>query len=166
MKRDNVKKVRAAVARASAALLLVGLAACVPKVQQPEVRLVNVRVSSLGLTGGSVQVRLNVYNPNTFALDAKGLSYTVELAQDSSDESWTTLTEGTYDEAVRVGAGDSAQVDIPVEFSYKGLGGALRALMQRGTFDYRIHGDVHVQAPVRARIPYRHKGVVSMSGAS
>lgn len=163
MKRD---KVWAAGRGVVVALLVAGMAACVPKMQRPEVRLVSVHVSSLGLTGGSVQVRLNVYNPNTFALDAKGLSYNVELAQDSSDENWISLAEGTFDQTVRVRAADSTQVDIPVEFTYKGLGGAFRALMQRGTFDYRIHGDVNVQTPIRARIPYSHKGIVTMSGAT
>ncbi len=163
MKQTIVKR---AGTRMLAVLVVVGVAACVPRVQQPEVRLVSVQVSSLGLTGGSVLVRLNVYNPNTFTLDAKGLSYNVELAQDSSGDRWLTLAEGTFDQAVRVASDDSAQVDIPVEFTYKGLGGAVRALMQRGTFDYRIHGNVDVRTPVRARIPYSHKGVVSMSGAS
>ncbi|MEJ2679297.1 MAG: LEA type 2 family protein [Gemmatimonadota bacterium] len=163
MKRDNAwAPARAAVM----ALLVAGMVACVPRMQRPEVRLVSVHVTSFGLTGGSVQVRLSVYNPNTFALDAKGLSYNVELAQDSSDENWISLADGTFDQAVRVGAADSTQVDIPVEFTYKGLGGAFRALLRRGTFDYRIHGDVNVQTPIRARIPYSHKGMVSMSGAT
>jgi LEA14-like dessication related protein len=163
VKRD---KARTAGRRVIVALLVAGLAACIPSVQRPEVRLVSVRVTSLGLTGGNIQVRLSVYNPNTFPLDASGLSYNVELAQDSSDEDWTSLAEGTYEQAVRVGPDDSVQVEIPVAFSYSGLSGAFRALIQRGAFDYRIHGDVDLQTPIRRKIPYRHRGAVSMSGAT
>lgn len=149
-----------------ASLFVAGLAACVPTLHRPEVRLVSVHVTSLGLTGGSVQVRLQVYNPNTFALDAQGLSYNVELAEDSSGDDWMSLAQGSYDEAVRVEAEDSAQVEIPVDFSYSGLGGAFRSLLQRGNFDYRIHGSVNLRTPIRRKIPYSHKGIVSMSGAS
>ncbi|MEJ2186345.1 MAG: LEA type 2 family protein [Gemmatimonadota bacterium] len=154
------------VRRTIVALLVVGMAACLPRLERPEVRLVSVRVTSLGLTGGNIRVRLNVYNPNGFALDAAGLTYDVELAEDSSGDDWMNLAQGTYDQAVRVGANDSAQVEIPVSFSYSGLSGAFRALIQRGAFDYRIHGSVNLETPIRRKIPYRHRGAVSMGGAS
>jgi LEA14-like dessication related protein len=159
-------KIGVAGPRVVVTLFVAGLAACVPTLRRPEVRLVSVHITSLGLTGGNVQVRLRVYNPNAFALDAQGLSYNVDLAEDSSGDAWMSLAQGTYDQAVRVEAEDSAQVEIPVEVSYSGLGGAFRSLLQRGNFDYRIRGSVDLKGPIRKKIPYSHKGIVSMSGAS
>lgn len=152
-------------ALAAVVILAAGAAACVPKLQRPEVRLVSVQVAGLGLTGGRIKVRLQVYNPNTFVLDADSLTYDVDLAQDTSGERWAKLAQGTYAHTIRVEAQDSTRVDIPIEFRYSGLGDAFRALMERGTFDYRIQGEVALQAPIRRKMPYRHRGAVSMAGA-
>lgn len=158
-------RLRKAAMRLVVVFAVAGLAACVPNLHRPEVRLVNLQLAGLGLSGGHLRVRLGIYNPNTFALDASSLSYNVDLAQDSSDKGWLSLARGTYDQAIRVGPGDSTQVEIPVAFRYRGLGGAFRALLERGTFDYRIHGKVVLQEPIRREIPYRHRGAVSMEGA-
>ena len=52
------------------AALVVGAAACVPRIEEPEVRLAGVRLGGLGLQGGLVYVRLSVVNPNRFGLEA------------------------------------------------------------------------------------------------
>src|SRR3954462_1448707 len=51
--------------------------------REPVVTLKNVNVRGLGLTGGSLDVVLSVYNPNHYRLDATQLHYQVMLAGDS-----------------------------------------------------------------------------------
>ena len=57
---------------------------------QPEVSVKDVKVTGLGLAGGSVDVVMNVHNPNNFRLDASRVTYnllvdTVSFATGSLD---------------------------------------------------------------------------------
>src|SRR5690348_4173880 len=51
--------------------------------KQPTVHLQKVAVAGIGLTGGSLNVELSVYNPNNYRLDATQLTYQVMLNSDS-----------------------------------------------------------------------------------
>ena len=55
-------------------------------------------------------------------------------------------------------------VEIPIDFTYSAVSGALRSIMDRGTFDYRVEGVVALREPLRTEIPYRHSGNVSLQG--
>lgn len=145
----------------AAAVLLAG--SCVSKLEQPEVSVAGARLAALGLSGGVVDVRLSVYNPNRFALRASGLTYDLDF-QRPEDESWFDFTDGRLDEELEVRAGETAEVVIPVRFSYEGLGQVVRGLLERGTFDYRVSGEVAVEGPLRRDVPFRHTGTVTPSG--
>lgn len=151
---------------ALAMLLALAASACVPRLRQPEVQLAGVRLGGIGLEGGLLYVRLSVINPNRFALRADGFSYDIDLSDpDDADGGWVDLAEGTFREDLRVAGNDSTIVEIPVRFTYGGLGGVVRSLMSTGTFDYRVSGRVHVQEPLRTAVPYRKRGTVSLAGA-
>lgn len=142
------------------ALLVVG---CVPRVQQPDVRLVGARLASIGLSGGVVNVELSVYNPNRFGFRASGLTYDLEVA-DPDGDGWLDFAEGTIDRRLDVPAGDSILVEIPVEFEHRRLGQAMRTLLDRGSFDYRVSGVVALEGPVQRNFTYRHAGAVTPRG--
>jgi LEA14-like dessication related protein len=137
--------------------------ACIPKVEQPEVWLAGARLASLGLSGGVVDVELSVYNPNRFALRASGLTYDLDLEEPGEDR-WLDFTEGRFQEDLEVASGDTAVVVVPVEFDYGELGRALRSLLERGSFDYRVSGMVALEGPVQRDIRYRHAGQVTPDG--
>ncbi|HEX7089225.1 MAG TPA: LEA type 2 family protein [Longimicrobiales bacterium] len=149
-------------------LLIAGLAfaGCATGLREPEVHLAGIRLGGLGLSGGVMYVRLNVVNPNDFALEAAGLTYDVELSDPAAEEDggWVDFAEGRFEEKVRVDARDSSVVEIPVEFTYTGAGAALRSLLDKGTFSYRVRGEVAVSKPVRTAVPYRHSGTVALAG--
>lgn len=142
-----------------AAVLLIATS-CVPNVERPQVSLEGARVASLGLSGGVVDVRLSVYNPNRFDLRASGLTYDLDF-EDPDGGGWFDFTEGRLDEDLEVAAGDTAMVVVPVEFTYRGLGNVVRGLLERGTFDYRVSGLVAVEGPIRRDIRYDHTGSVT-----
>jgi LEA14-like dessication related protein len=133
------------------------LTACAPRVEQPEIRLEEARLASLGVRGGVVDVRLSVHNPNRFAVEARGLTYDLEI-RDPQREVWVPFTEGRIDRTLRVGARDGIEITLPVEFSYRGLGEAMRGMLDRGAFEYRLSGIVEIQAPVRRDVQYQPAG--------
>lgn len=148
---------------ALAGLVLAVVAGCGARVQQPDVWLTGARLASIGLSGGVLNVQLSVYNPNRFALRASGLTYDVDL-DDPDGDGWLDFTEGRVDRRLEVASGDTATVVIPVEFDYRGVGGALRGLLERGSFDYRVSGVVALEGPVQRDFRYRHAGAVTPSG--
>lgn len=150
------------VAAGLAVLAVVVTAACVPNIEAPDVRFVGARLGSVGLEGGRLYVQLSVVNPNDFALEADALTYDLDLRDpDASDDGWVGFTEGMFEKRTRVPANDSTVVEIPVEFTYGGLGGAARSIMATGTVTYRLRGAVQVAEPVRAEIPFDQEGRAS-----
>ena len=150
------------IALAAAAVAFVATAACSTLGRQafadPVVTLKNVQVSSLGLTGGNLNVILNVYNPNGYRLDATRLSY--RLLVDS-----TPLANGILDNRFTVQDKDSTLVTIPVAFSWSGLGAGVRSIFNTGAVNYRVTGDVTVGTPVgNFTIPYSQTGRYSTLG--
>ena len=109
--------------------------------KEPVVTLKEFVITGLGLTGGSIDVVLSVYNPNGYKLDALSMTYRVDV--DS-----VKLGEGVLDSRFVVPKGDSATVRLPVRFTYAGLGAAGRTLVSAGTINYRVRGDFSVATPV------------------
>src|SRR5206468_11306676 len=101
--------------------------------QQPVVSLQDVKVTGVGLNGGSLDVVLNVENPNDFRLDATQMRYSVLVDT-------VPFANGTTAQAFAVEGKRPQQVHIPINFSYAGVGQAGRQLMNRGSVNYTVSG--------------------------
>jgi len=133
---------RRAASAVVAATLLTGCATLGRQVfEQPVVTFKDVSVRGIGLQGGALDVVLNVYNPNRFALDATRLTYQVMV--DS-----VPLGTGALDQRFVVQRGDSATVRLPVQFTFAGLGAVGQQLLRSGAVNYRVLGDVTVSTPL------------------
>jgi LEA14-like dessication related protein len=121
--------------------------------QNPVVNLRDVRVLSVGTTGGNLEVALGVYNPNQYRLDATRMTYRVFVGDSVG------LASGALDTRTTVQAGDSTIVKIPVSFTYSGLGAAATQLLRTGAVNYRVNGDVTVGSVVgNFTVPYSTTG--------
>lgn len=128
--------------------------------QNPVVHLRSVAVRGLGLTGGALDVKLSVYNPNHYRLDASRLDYTLNLAGDQ-----VTIAKGTLDNRFTVQDNDSTVVTIPVDFTYSGIGAAGRSILNTGTVDYHVLGSVAVSTAVGTfNVPYSSTGRFTTTG--
>jgi LEA14-like dessication related protein len=143
---------------------LVLTSACASVFRAPEVRLEGIRVGGIGLRGATVVAQLHVDNPNSFGLETRSFTYDLQLRERDASEEWLQLATGTIDQRIEVGGGSEKLVEIPIEFSYSDLGPALRSLLDRGTFDYRVSGQVQVSEPVSRTVPYRKTGRVTLQG--
>jgi LEA14-like dessication related protein len=126
--------------------------------REPIVHFNDAKIRGLGLSGGSVDVVLSVYNPNKFDLNATRLTY--KLLVENSE-----LGTGALVNAFKVKDNDSTYVTIPVDFTYAGLGAAGRELLTRGTVNYRVTGDFTVSTPIGSFTrPYDQTGRFSSFG--
>jgi LEA14-like dessication related protein len=126
--------------------------------KQPVVTLKDVKLVGFGMTGGTFDVVLNVYNPNEFRLDASKLNY--EVLADS-----VIVGRGTIEDQRTVQAGDSTQITLPVNFTYTGLGAVANQLRNSGLVNYRVRGAITVATTVgNFDVPYDQTGRFSLIG--
>ena len=151
---------------ATAALAVFAIAGCASLgalggFKEPVVSFKDLRVRGLGLTGGSLDAYLNVYNPNGFRLDATRLTYKVTVGSDAE------VGTGVLDSRFTVQDKDSTIVRIPIDFTYAGIGAAGRQMMQSGSVPYNVSGDVTVTTPVgNFTVPYSGTGRFSAFGGA
>jgi LEA14-like dessication related protein len=129
--------------------------------KEPVVSFKDLKVRGLGLTGGSIDAYLNVYNPNGFNLDATRLTYKVTVGDNSE------LGTGALDSRFTVQNNDSTTIRIPIDFTYAGIGAAARQIMQSGSVPYNVTGDITVGTPVgNFTVPYSGTGRFSAFGGA
>lgn len=127
---------------------------------EPVVTLRDVKLQGIGMTGGSFDVVLSVYNPNGYRLDASQLNY--NLFVDT-----LRFANGTLNQRFTVQEKDSTIVRVPINFSYAGVGEAGRQLLNTGSVNYRVAGDVTVATPVGSfKVPYDRTGRFSTLGGA
>jgi LEA14-like dessication related protein len=126
--------------------------------KEPIVSFKDLRLAGIGLNGGSMDVYLNVYNPNGFKLDATRLTYKLLVGEEQ-------LALGALDSRFTVQNGDSTTVRIPVDFTFSGISAVAKQLMNTGTANYRVTGDVNVGTPIGTfTVPYDQTGRFSILG--
>lgn len=128
--------------------------------KDPVVTLSDVKVTGVGLNGGSLDVVLNVQNPNDFRLDATQLNYHVLVDT-------VPFANGTTTQRFTVEGKKTQQVHIPINFTYSGVGAAGRQLMNTGSVLYTVKGDVTVGSPVgNITVPFSQTGRYSTLGGN
>ena len=140
----------------AAATVLVAVSGCRTLARQafayPVVEVKDVRVNGVGLAGGSLDIVLDVYNPNEYRLDATGITYNVWV--DSSQ-----VATGALDRLITLSEKGRSEIVVPVDFTFAAVQKALALFAQRGSLDYRVTGEFTVVTPLgKMTRPYSGKG--------
>ena len=127
-----------------AMVTLTGVAGCKTLARQafanPVVEVKDVQIKGVGLQGGSLDLILDVYNPNEYRMDATRISYQVWV--DSSQ-----IAEGAIDKLITLTDKGHSTVVVPVNFTLAAVQQALLKFAQRGSVDYRVAGQFSVVTP-------------------
>ena len=142
--------------RITLALLAMAATACASlgraTFREPVVTYKDAVITGLGISGGSLEVVLSIYNPNSYRLDGTGLTYRINV--DS-----VPFGNGTLSDRFTVQEGDSTTVRLPLSFTYAGVGQAGRQLIQTGSVQYTVSGEITVGTPIGTFTrPYSGKG--------
>ena len=120
---------------------------------RPTIAVRGVKVKSIGLTGGSIQVSLSIVNPNPYPLPVQRAVYSFALSDS------TEIGRGESAVAFTLAAHDSALVDLPVDVSWQGLRAAARDASRDGTVDYILKGSVTLDTPLgNPNVPFQAVG--------
>lgn len=130
---------------------------CAALYRSPEVHLVDVQITGLGLTSGIARVYLEVENPNPVSLDVHRVEYLLELQ--GRDGEWNVLSDGVSSETVTVVRRGTTEFPLEVVFQYRALGAGFLGWWQSGEVTYRIRGDLSARGPLGpVELPFRASG--------
>ena len=124
--------------------------------QEPQIALQEINITGLGLTGGTLDLVFDVYNPNTYRLRSTRL----EVGLDLED---TYFGEALIDKPLDLSPENHSRVIMPVRFAWSGVGAAARALLERQALNYGLTGAVLLETPLgERRVQLKNKGTVPL----
>ena len=131
---------------ATLAVLSVAVPACATlrnalAFEEPQIALQEINVTGLGMTGGTLDLVFDVYNPNQYRLRSTRLEVGLELAS-------TDFGEALIDKPLDLSPQNHSQVVMPVRFTWSGVGAAARVLFEKQELPYGVTGAVIVETPI------------------
>lgn len=137
---------------ATAAVALAACASFPGTILDPDVQLNQVVLRGVGLTGGTMDLVVDVYNPNHFSL--RGTRLQVGFDVDSAH-----VGDISYDDEFQVGNTDTTRIVLPLRFTWTGATAALRSALAYGDIPYTMRGQVTVATPAGDKvIPFTRQG--------
>jgi LEA14-like dessication related protein len=122
--------------------------------EQPSVDLEAIEITGVGVSGGSLVLVLEVFNPNDYDIRTIWVEASLEL---EGTHFGTAVLEG--DETLA--ANSRTQVEIPAEFTWEGVGAGARALLGRGALRYQLEARLRVETSIGGRtVSLRNRGEV------
>ena len=124
--------------------------------EKPDVLLQQINVTGIGLTGGTLDLVFDVYNPNQYRLRSARLEVELQLAQ-------TDFGEALIDKPLDLSPQNHSQVVMPVRFTWAGVGAAARSLLQSQSLPYGLTGAVILDTPIgERRVQLKNSGTVPL----
>ena len=128
--------------------------------QPPAVGLDRVVLRGIGLTGGTLDLVVNVDNPNGFNLRGTRL----QLGLDVRD---AHVGDIDWQDPFTVHNDSTTTLTLPVTFTWVGVGGAVRTALGYGELPYTMKGQVHLDTPWgRKVVPFTHQGRAPLTRAA
>lgn len=128
--------------------------------KEPDVALERIEITGLGVTGGTFDLVLDVYNPNPYEIRGTRLELGLDLEG-------THFGDALLERPLALSQEAHSRVVVPVRFEWAGIGAAAQALVSRQSVAYRLAGAVLVDTPVgERRVGIARTGDVPLSRIS
>jgi len=124
--------------------------------ENPQIELREINVTGLGLSGGTLDLVFDVYNPNDYRLRSTRLEVDLELAG-------TDFGKALVDKPLDLSPENHSRVLMPVRFAWSGVGAAARSLLESQELPYALTGAVLLDTPIgERRVELKSKGTVPL----
>jgi LEA14-like dessication related protein len=155
-----ISPVRLAGTLVAALALVVAGAGCSAVFQKPELQFRGLRVNSIGLGGATLDVVVDVYNPNSFRLGVDRFTYDLTIEN-------VHFGAGETDAPVSVEGRATAAVRLPLDLDWSRLGDVGRSVLGTGSVGYGITGEMTVVTGFgKRRVPFAKSGRFAILGSS
>jgi LEA14-like dessication related protein len=138
----------------AASAMLGGCSLFVPKLETPQLSVVNVELQKADLWEQRMKVRMRVVNPNDRPIPVKGLTVALEVAGQE-------LAHGVSGASFNVPALGEAEFDMNMTAN---MAGAIIKLLGKGSdsvgdeVDYRVTGKISLSEGLLRSIPFEDRG--------
>ena len=109
--------------------------------QRPELELQAIEITSVGFTGGSLNLLVDVFNPNAYDVTTMQIEAGIDLEE-------THFGDVMLERDIVLTAERHTLVEIPVTFTWAGVGAGARALLERGAVNYTMDSRLRVGTPL------------------
>lgn len=109
--------------------------------QEPEIQLQEINITGLGLNGGTLELVLDVWNPNDYRIRSTRLEVGIDLEG-------THFGDALLDRPLDLSPTNHSRIVVPVRFEWAGLGAGAKALLTRKAVAYGITGTVLLDTPL------------------
>ncbi|OGU23802.1 MAG: hypothetical protein A3K13_04055 [Gemmatimonadetes bacterium RIFCSPLOWO2_12_FULL_68_9] len=124
--------------------------------EAPSAQLTGVAITGLGLSGGSLELKLDVLNPNSYTLRSTRLQVAIDLEH-------TPFGTAAIHRALELPPASHSEVRVPLTFTWSGVGAGARAMLSKGSLNYGLTGRILVDSPLGERsVELRTNGVVAV----
>ncbi|UCC70990.1 MAG: LEA type 2 family protein [Gemmatimonadota bacterium] len=117
--------------------------------ERPTVDLEALELVDLDLSGGSLILQLDVYNPNDYEIRTTRVEAELELED-------THFGNAVLEENVSLVPASHTLVAIPAEFTWEGVGAGARALLGRGAVRYELETRLRIETSLGGRTVSLH----------
>ena len=124
--------------------------------EEPQVELQEINITGIGLSGGTMDLILDVFNPNDYRLRSTRMEVGIDLEG-------THFGDALLERPLDLSPLNHNRVVVPVRFEWAGIGAGARALLTRQAVRYGLTGTVFVDTPIgERRITLRGSGDVPL----
>lgn len=124
--------------------------------EEPQVELKQINITGIGLSGGTLDLVFDVYNPNSYRLRSTRLEVGLDLEG-------SHFGDALIDKPLDLSPVNHSQVVMPVRFEWAGVGAAARGLLTRQGLHYGLTGAVLLDTPLGdKRVQLRGSGEVPL----
>src|SRR3989475_821593 len=109
--------------------------------QEPDLQLQEIDITGFGLTGGTVDLAFDVYNPNDYRIRSTRLEVGIDLEG-------THFGDALLERPLDLSPTNHSRVVVPVRFEWAGVGAGAKALLTRQAVGYGLTGRVSLGTPL------------------
>ncbi len=106
-------------------------------IESPKVKLENVSINNLALSGVNLDIILEVINPNNIDFDVKNLTYSLDV----NDK---LVTSGKLKEKILVKAKERTLVTVPLTLQYSDILSSALMFLKKEGMPYRVKGSAEI----------------------
>jgi LEA14-like dessication related protein len=113
-----------------------GLGGGISQQLAPKVSVTSVNLKKLTLQQVSIDVGLNVFNPNTISIPLRGIDYALAVNNQQ-------VASGQQNQSVTIAAKQSSNVTIPISVNLIQFASLIPSIASGGGFKYNLTGKMH-----------------------
>jgi len=120
--------------------------------EKPQLEFRGIRVTSLGLDGASLEILVDVYNPNSYRLGLQRFSYDLAIED-------VPFGSGSIESPLFVSGHETKTATLPLGVNWSRLGDLGREVLHTGSVQYGVSGEMTIATSLgQVRVPYSRSG--------